>query len=171
MTLRHSLPRLPALATAGGLAALLLFAPASALYAADPPPSVALDGAVKHAQSFDVAALQKLPAEHVSFQTERGTTQASFTGARLWAVLEAAGGLVDDAKGAAFHHVLKVTAKDGYFVVLSTGEIAPNFGGKPAIIAYQRGQEAPGASGLRLVLPGDKFGGRDVRDIVTIHVD
>lgn len=162
----------PRWAKRGALIALVLLAP-SPLLAADPATAVKFEGRLKHPQSFDVAALQKLPPEHaaVSFQGEHGTTTASYTGAGLWAVLQAAGGLDDDAKGAAFHHVLKLTGRDGYYVLLSTGEIAPEFGGKPAILAYQRGTEPPGASGLRLVIPGDKRGGRDVRDVVSISVE
>jgi hypothetical protein len=137
------------------------------------PPVVALEGKLKHPQSMDLAALRRLPAERmqVSFQTERGPTTASYTGPRLWAVLATAGGIDDDKKGAEIRHTIKVTGRDGYFVVLSTGEIAPEFGGKPAIIAYQRDDEMPGISGLRLIMPGDKRGGRDVRDVVAIRVE
>jgi hypothetical protein len=135
--------------------------------------TVALEGQLKQPRSFDLAALRRLPSEHlqVSFLTEHGMTSAGFTGPRLWAVLEAAGGLADDKRGAAIRHVIRVTGRDGYYVVLSTGEIAPDFGAKPAIIAYQRDGEPAGAAGLRLVLPGDKRGGRDVRDVVTIRVE
>ena len=52
-----------------------------------------------------------------------------------------------------------------------TGEIAPDFGAKPALIAYQRDTEAPGAGGLWLVMPGDKLGGRYVHDVVAIDVE
>lgn len=168
----RSAPNLSALAKTAAFIALILLAP-SPLLAAGPALAVVLDGNVKRPQSLDLATLQKLPAEHVtvSFLSEHGTTTASFAGPRLWAVLEAAGGLADDAKAAPLHHMLKVTGRDGYYVLLSTGEIAPEFGGKPAMLAYQRGDEAPGASGLRLIMPGDKRGGRDVRDVVTIHVE
>lgn len=165
------------------IAILISFAAGPLVAAADeakpagaaPPAAagVALDGKLKHPQSLDLAALRRLPAEQVqvSFQSERGTTTASYTGARLWAVLEAAGGIDDDEKGAEIHHLLKITGRDGYFVVLSTGEIAPDFGGKPALIAYQRDNEPLGEAGLRLVIPGDKRGGRNVRDVVAITVE
>jgi hypothetical protein len=55
-------------------------------------------------------------------------------------------------------------------VVISTGEIAPNFGGKPAIIAYQRDGEELGEQGLRAVMPGDRRGGRYVHDVVEVEV-
>jgi protein involved in polysaccharide export with SLBB domain len=147
--------------------------PAAESAGAPPPPAVVLDGAVKHPGQFDLETLRRLPAQHlqVSFLTEHGTTSAGFTGPRLWTVLEAAGGLADDKKGAAIRHVIRVSGRDGYYVVLSTGEIAPDFGGKAAIIATQRDGEPSGASGLRLILPGDRRGGRDVRDVVSIRVE
>lgn len=160
--------------------ALLLSAVSGPLFAADRPtdtasrpPVVALEGRLKHPQSMDLAALRRLPAERmqVSFQTERGPANANYTGPRLWALLAAAGGLADDKKGAEIRHTIMVTGRDGYFVVLSTGEIAPDFGDKPAIIAYQRDNDRPGISGLRLIMPGDKRGGRDVRDVVAIRVE
>ena len=55
-------------------------------------------------------------------------------------------------------------------IVPSAGEIAPDLGGKQALVAYQRGGDAPGANGFRLVMPGDKHGARYVRDVVTIKV-
>jgi DMSO/TMAO reductase YedYZ molybdopterin-dependent catalytic subunit len=134
---------------------------------------VALEGKLKHPQSLDLEALRRLPTEQaqVSFQSERGTTTASYIGVRLWAVLAAAGGIDDDEKGAELRHVIKITGRDGYIVVLSTGEIAPDFGGNPALIAYQRDNEPLGEAGLRLVIPGDKRGGRNVRDVVAITVE
>lgn len=132
-----------------------------------------VEGQVRQPQRFDLDPLRKLPPEHVrvSFAGERGTTNASFTGVRLWVVLDQAGGSSDSDERATLHHTVKVTAKDGYFVILSTGEIAPEFGGKPAIVAYQLDAEPEGASGFRLVMPGDKRGGRNVRDIVSIDIE
>ncbi len=133
--------------------------------------SVQLDGKLKHPQTLSLEALRKLPAEQaqVSYQGEKGTTTTSFSGPRLWAVLEAAGGLDDSEKGAELRHVIKVIGRDGYVVVLSTGEIAPEFGAKPALLAYQRDGQPD--TGLRLVMPGDKRGGRNVRDVVSIRVE
>lgn len=50
-------------------------------------------------------------------------------------------------------------------------ELDPNFEGKQVIIAYERnGEPIPGNIGLRLVVPGDKHGGRSVRDVIRIDV-
>ena len=88
----------------------------------------------------------------------------------LWTLLEAAGGIDDPAKGAELRHTINIRGRDGYIVVLSTGEIAPDFGGKPAMIAYERDGQKLGDTGLRILMPGDKHGGRYVRDVAEIEV-
>lgn len=135
--------------------------------------AIALEGRLKHPQSLDLASLRRLPSEQiqVSFQSERGATNATYTGVRLWTVIAAAGGIDDDEKSAELRHTIWVTGRDGYFIVLSTGEIAPEFGGKPALIAYGRDREPADEAGLRLIMPGDKRGGRNVRDVVAIRVE
>ncbi|HXC28963.1 MAG TPA: hypothetical protein VNV38_13490 [Stellaceae bacterium] len=152
----------------------VLLLPLTAPQAADAPAGeLSLTGKVAHPQQFSLDKLKALASQQVqvSFQSERGEQKMTFTGVPLWALLDEAGGLADTEKGAALHHTIKITAKDGYWVVISTGEIAPDLGGKPAMITYQRDDEAPGASGFRLVMPGDKHGARYVRDVVTIDVE
>jgi len=130
-----------------------------------------LDGKVKQPKHWTLADLTKLPAQHVTvtYQAEHNSVTAQFTGVLLWSLIEAAGGLADSGKGAELHHAIRVTAKDDYFVISSTGEIAPNFGNKPALLAYERdGKPLPD---FRLVMPGDKHGGRNVRDIVRVTVE
>ena len=154
--------------------AILLLVPAARGHADDAAkPVLSLGGKLQHPQQFDLDRLRALPSQQVqvSFQSERGAQEMRFTGVSLWALLGEAGGLADSEKGAALHHTIKISAKDDYWVVISTGEIAPDFGGKPAMVAYQRDDEAPGASGFRLVMPGDKRGGRFVRDVVAIDVE
>jgi DMSO/TMAO reductase YedYZ molybdopterin-dependent catalytic subunit len=161
--------------------ALLVFGSAAHAYDHAIPPTtaanqnwvVSLTGKVRHPQQFDLETLQKLPAQQVtvSYQAGRGLEEASFTGVPLWTLLGEAGGIDDPAKGAELRHVIRITARDGYVVVLSTGEIAPDFGAKPALLAYRRNDEAPAAAGFRLVMPGDKHGGRYVRDVVSIEVE
>jgi hypothetical protein len=154
------------------LCAVLL--PLAAPRAADAPVgALSLTGKVAHPQQFNLDRLKALASQRVqvSFLSERGEQKMGFTGVPLWALLSEAGGLADTDKSAALHHTVKITATDGYWVVISTGEIAPDLGGKPALIAYQRDDEAPGAGGFRLVMPGDKHGARYVRDITTIDVE
>ena len=152
--------------------ALLLIAPAAAQNAAPTQtPVLTLDGKVKNPQHWTLDDLKKMPAEHadVSFQTDKGPVTASFTGVKLWSLIEAAGGIDDAAKGAALRHAICVTATDGYVMVTSTGEIAPELGDKPALVAYER--DGKPLDNFRIVMPGDKRGGRNVRDVVTIAVE
>jgi hypothetical protein len=131
-----------------------------------------LDGKVKHPQRVTVDMLRKLPVERVevAFQTGHGMEKSNYTGALLWALLEEAGGIDDTAKGAELRHTITITGGDGYVVVISTGEISPDFGGKPAMIAYERDSQELADTGLRIVMPGDKHGGRYVRDVTEIEV-
>jgi hypothetical protein len=51
----------------------------------------------------------------------------------------------------------------------STGEIAPDLGGKPALVAYER--DGKPLDDFRIVMPGDKHGARNVRDVAAITVE
>jgi DMSO/TMAO reductase YedYZ molybdopterin-dependent catalytic subunit len=134
---------------------------------------VSLGGKVKHPRQFDLETLQRLPRQQVmvSYQAGSGVEEASFIGVPLWTLLGEAGGIDDPAKRAELRHMIRITARDGYVVILSTGEIAPDFGAKPALLAYRRNDETPATAGFRLVMPGDKHGGRYVRDVVSIEVE
>jgi hypothetical protein len=134
-------------------------------------PALTLEGKVKQPQHWIADDLAKMPAEHVevSYQTEHGPVNTSFTGVLLWSLIDAAGGLDDPKKGAAVRHAIRLTASDGYIVVTSAGEISPDFGGKAAIIAYERDGKPLG--GFQLVMPGDKRGGRNIHDIATIEIE
>ena len=134
-------------------------------------PTLTLDGKVKQVQRWTLDDLRMMPAEHVqvSYQTEHGPVSASFTGVLLWSLINSAGGLDDPKNGAEVRHAILLTATDGYVVVTSTGEISPDFGGKAAIIAYER--DGKPLSGFQLVMPGDKRGGRNVHDIATIDIE
>ena len=160
---------------AASVVALLLL-PGAPVTAADQSTAqnsgIMLDGKVKHAQRLTVDMLRKLPAERVevAFQTGHGMEKSSYTGVLLWALLDEAGGIDDPAKGAELRHTITITGRDGYMVAISTGEIAPVFGGKPAMIAYERDGRELSDTGLRIVMPGDKHGGRYVRDVAEIEV-
>jgi Oxidoreductase molybdopterin binding domain len=131
--------------------------------------SVAVAGQVQHPMTLTVADLQKLPATTVpiSFMTDKGQESASYTGALLLTVIGNAAPIDGPGKNAKLRHTYLVTASDGYAVALSQGEIDPNFEGKSVILAYQKDGKP---TGIRLIIPGDKHGGRAVRDVVKIDV-
>ena len=134
-------------------------------------PELVLQGKVRQPQRWTLEDLKKMPAEHadVSYQTDRGPVRASFTGVLLWSLIGAAGGIDDSAKNPELRHAIRITAKDGYVVVTSSGEIAPDFGAKGVIVAYER--DGKPLDELRIVMPGDKHGGRNVRDVVSINIE
>ena len=134
-------------------------------------PELVLQGKVRQPQRLTFEDLKKMPAEHadVSYQTDRGPVIASFTGVLLWSLIGAAGGIDDSAKNPELRHAIRITAKDGYVVVTSSGEIAPDFGARGVIVAYER--DGKPQDEFRIVMPGDKHGGRNVRDVVSINVE
>jgi len=139
--------------------------------AAGQSPTLMLEGKVRQPQRLTLADLKKMPAEHadVSYQTDRGPVSGSFTGVPLWSLIAAAGGIDDGAKNPELRHAIRITAKDGYVVVTSSGEIAPDFGAKGVIVAYER--DGKPLDHFRIVMPGDKHGGRNVRDVVSINIE
>ena len=52
--------------------------------------------------------------------------------------------------------------------LLALGEIAPEFEGKPVLLAERMNGVALGEGHWRLIVPGDRHGGRAVRDVATI---
>src|SRR5258708_17554005 len=122
-------------AAAAILAGMLLIAPA-----AGQSPSLSLEGKIKLPQHWVLDDLKKMQAEHVdvSYQTERGPVTGSYTGVLLWSLIDHAGGIDDTARNAVVRHTIRITATDNYVVVLSTGQIAPDFSHERALIAYER---------------------------------
>ncbi|MBS7539369.1 molybdopterin-dependent oxidoreductase [Ancylobacter lacus] len=159
-----------ALALAVLLAGTALPPPAGA---ADPAPPIAvqLNGASRPGLSR--AAVEALPAKEitVAFQTEKGEERARYTGALLWDALAAAGLVATQGKHPELHQFAVITGSDGYFVVVSLGEIAPDFGAVPMLLAYARdGAPLPPEQGLRLVVPGDSRGARSVRTLARLDI-
>jgi hypothetical protein len=62
-----------------------------------------------------------------------------------------------------------VTGRDGYQIAFSVGEIHPEFGNTPMMIATEVDGK-PFADGLRIIVPGDKRGARNVRQVVKIEL-
>ena len=116
--------------------------------------------------------LATLPAVQVTVRSElgHGPSQRTFSGPLLWTVLER-GGLVeglgarDQARAA-----VVVTGRDDYVAVIALGEISPEFEAKQVIIAENvDGQPIP-PENLRIVVPGDKRGARNVHEIGWIKL-
>jgi DMSO/TMAO reductase YedYZ molybdopterin-dependent catalytic subunit len=158
-----------------GLAQSAASPAASAASPAAATGSIVFGGLVIHPGQVTVADLQRLPTEtvDVTYQSGNGEEHHSFTGVRLWDALSQVGLVAaPDERNPTLTRFVVVTANDGYRVVFSGGELDPNFGHAPILLAWaQDGQPLTGDNGpLRLVVPGDVKGGRYVHGIIRIDV-
>jgi hypothetical protein len=132
-----------------------------------------LTGEVQDSMTHDEESLGALPhsIENVTFLTKTGPQSGSFQGVLLWDLLKKAGIKSDPSRDGQFQYV-EVTATDCYQVVLALGEINPGFGGEQVLVADgENGAPLGSDTGFaRLIVPGDKFGGRDAFWIKTIKV-
>ncbi|WP_236037826.1 hypothetical protein [Belnapia arida] len=146
-----------------------LFAAALLLAAAGPDePGLAVGREGGAARVLPEAVLAALPAQRVSAPAEHGGAERAYEGPSLWAVLEAAG--VADRPHDQVRQAVLATGRDGYVVVLAMGEVSPEFAGRPAIIALRQDGMALAPTQWRLVLPGEKRGGRTVRELEGLSV-
>ncbi len=130
---------------------------------------VAPNGRMQH---LDPAALAQMPSvkTHVSFLTEHGTETADYTGATLWSVLQQLGLVTSANPRDREKQAIVVTGHDGYAIVLAMAEIDPAFEGKQIVLADQVNGHPLPAGEIRLVVPGDRRGGRSVRDVARIDI-
>ncbi len=122
--------------------------------------------------NFSAAKIAQLPSIKVSVSigTMHGTFRGSFEGPLLWTILQDAG-VVDPKKPRKqVGEAVLVTGRDGYTAVFGAGEIAPEFEGKLIVLADRVDGKPLGPDHLRIVVPGDRRGGRSVRDVIRIAV-
>jgi DMSO/TMAO reductase YedYZ molybdopterin-dependent catalytic subunit len=136
-------------------------------------PRFEIAGEVQNPTTYDEDDLGALPhsTENVTFLTKTGPQSGSFRGVLLWDLLNKAGIKSDPNRDGEFQYV-EVTSTDCYQVVLALGEINPGFGGEQVLVADgENGAPLGSDTGFaRLIVPGDKFGGRDAFWITTIKV-
>jgi DMSO/TMAO reductase YedYZ molybdopterin-dependent catalytic subunit len=132
-----------------------------------------LTGEVNNPAIYDKASLGRLPhsAVNVTFMTKTGSRSSSFRGVLLWNLLMTAGIKSDHTRRGRFQYV-EITTTDCYQVVLALAELDPNFGGEQVLVAdSQNGSPlGPDTGFARIIVPGDKFGGRDTFWIEKIEV-
>jgi hypothetical protein len=129
------------------------------------------DGA-GHSSIMTPAALAGIPAVSltVSFETAHGPQHGRFRGPLLWTVMSRCGMTGAEAPRTLAHETVLVTGSDGYRAALGVGEIAPVFEGKPVILADEMDGHLLAPGHFRIIVPGDRYGARDVRDVVSIRV-
>jgi DMSO/TMAO reductase YedYZ molybdopterin-dependent catalytic subunit len=132
-----------------------------------------LTGDMKNPATYDKLSLGRLPHSlvNVTFLTKNGSQSSSFGGVLLWNLLMTAGIKSDRTRRGRFQYV-EITATDCYQVVLALAELDPNFAGEQVLVADSQNGSPLGhdAGFARLVVPGDKFGGRDTFWIDKIEV-
>jgi len=102
----------------------------------------------------------------VAYQTSKGMSGGRFGGVLFWDVLAASKAFEGLEHNAELARTFVVTAGDGYAIAFSVGEIHPDFGNTPMILA-DRLDGRPLEGGWRIVVPG---GARNVRDVVRIEL-
>ena len=135
-----------------------------------------LEGDIAAPGFYNLAGVMPVTTESVTYQAAGVPVSDTYTGTTLWNLLNSPGGGVDTttAKNDILSKYVIATGSDGYTAVYSLGEIDPQFGNQPVLIATSdtSGQLGPsGPDGLsRVVVPGDIAGGRYVSDLVSLKV-
>lgn len=129
--------------------------------------AISVGGDVLSASTFDLAALQAL--------TPTSTTAGGvrYTGVSFWDLLNGATGLAIDpaVKNDLLGMYAVATGSDGYRVAFSLGELSPDFGNQPVLIAYEADGELLDDAGFaRIIVPNDVKRGRYVSNLARIEV-
>lgn len=140
----------------------------------DDSTAATVDGQVLNPLTLTVESLESdfsSQTVDVTFLSGEETVTTQFTGVPLWQVISAAQpNLNADVRNDRISTFIVVTASDGYQAVIAWGEIDPEFGNQPILVAYaEQGEPIADAQGpIRLIVPGDGRGGRYVSGVVNI---
>jgi len=139
--------------------------------------SFTVSGDVNNRSVFNLSKLQQFPPAqaNVTYFAAGSVQTESFTGVLLWDLLNdpPVNGIVTNPniKNDILHKVVIVTGTDCYQSVFGAGEFDPSFGASQIMVAYATGGQSLGDDGFaRIVVPGDKQGGRFVSNIAAIEV-
>ena len=116
--------------------------------------------------------LSKMPREKVSIPDQDGT-KVEYEGVPLREILKRAGAPMEkELRGKALASYVLAKAHDGYQVVFTLAEVAPEFANESILVADKRdGKALFGYQGpFRLVCPGDKAGARSVRMLEDLQI-
>lgn len=105
----------------------------------------------------------------VTFRTSKGPSSGHYKGVLFWDVLRANKAFDGLEHNAELKKTFIVSAADGYQIAFSIGEIHPEFGNTPLILATEVDGK-PMEGGWRIVVPGDKRGARAIHDITKIEL-
>ncbi|MET7902552.1 molybdopterin-dependent oxidoreductase [Streptomyces sp. NPDC005355] len=145
------------------------------LATAGPVAAVALSGDLARPASLTVPDLLAWTQHRarVSFEcATSGVQHHRFEGPLLYDVLHDAGPGFDRARRKdRLRFLIAVTGADGHHALLSWGEIDPDFGRAPVLLATRIDDSPLDRHGPQLVLPQDRCGARHISGITTIRVD
>lgn len=137
-----------------------------------------LNGEVQNPDRFRLIDLQDRPSLRVAvsyFSGSSGFVTKSYIGVPLIDLLNDAVINTDNTahKNDILRKYVAVRATDCYEVIVAVAELLSNFGHQQVLVAFETGDGQPldATEGMaRLVVPGDKAGGRFVSSIATITV-
>ncbi len=118
-----------------------------------------LGGRVMTPATYDRTALAALP------QSTLTVGNVTYTGVPLWTLLSKASIITHaEIKNDILRESVIATATDGYKVAISLGEIDPDFGNQPCLIAIQQnGADFTSGGFAHLIFPNDVKKGRWMR--------
>ncbi|MFC4009953.1 hypothetical protein ACFOY2_22180 [Nonomuraea purpurea] len=133
-----------------------------------------LSGEIRAPAWLSVAMLRSMPQREVTVTFEcrsSGLRRHYFTGPLLIDVLRAAEPLFDpDERKDRLRFLISVLGRDGHRAVVSWGEIDPEFGNTPAVLAVSMDCRRLDGEGPHLVMPGDRCGARHISQVTDIRV-
>lgn len=108
----------------------------------------------------------------VTYLSGSESVTTTFTGVLLWDLLgNAQPNFNADVRNDKLSTYLVATGVDGYQAVIAWGEIDPEFGNQPVLVAFdENGAPLTDNGPLRLIVPGDARGGRYVSNLASISL-
>lgn len=149
------------------LLALLTMAPS--VRAQEPAVEIVGIGSAPIRLTPEALAAVPVAERDVTFDTSKGPATRHYKGVLLWDTLQANKALDGLKPAEQLKKTFLVSAKDGYQIAFSIGEIHPDFGNLPLILVTAMDGK-PLEGGWRLVAPGDKRGARAVYEVVKIEL-
>lgn len=135
------------------------------------PATLTVRGDITSTVQFTAEDLARMPRVTVTIPDQDGT-KVEYEGVPLREILRRAGAPSEkDLRGQNLASYVLATASDGYQVVFTLAETAPEFANETIVVADKRdGKPLFGYQGpFRLVCPNDKAGARSVRMLAAIE--
>ncbi len=136
-----------------------------------PAGAVVISGAVRQPVTLSLDQLRAYPprTQAVTFGSAKGQESHTYQGAALTDVMAKVDVVTTPAvKNPQLRLAVVASGSDGYQAVVSWGEFSPDFAAIPILLAYT--EDGQPLSAPRLVVPGDKKGGRYVSGLTGLKV-